>query len=144
MLKAAKRNRVLRIPDEKAAEYKKLGYTITTMDGKVIYKPENTAEKANALEAENADLQEKLHEAAEYAENGDKKIETLEAENAELKAKVSELEAALDEAETSAGADDEKIVALETENAELKAKIKELETAAKNAAKKTTKANTDK
>ena len=31
MLKAAKKNRVLRIPDEKAAEYKKLGYTITDM-----------------------------------------------------------------------------------------------------------------
>jgi len=94
MLKATKRNRVLRIPDEKAAEYKKLGYTITTMDGNVVYKPENTAEKANALAAENAELQEKLHEAEKYAENADKKIEALEAENAKLQAKVKKLEAA--------------------------------------------------
>lgn len=137
MLKAAKKNRVLRIPDEKAAEYRKLGYTITDMTGKVIYEPEDTAKKANVLAAENADLQEKLHEAAEYAENGDKKIAALETENTELKNRVSELENLLEEAETSAGADDEKIVALETENAELKAKIKELETAAKSAAKKT-------
>lgn len=137
MLKAAKKNRVLRIPDEKTAEYKKLGYTITDMAGKVIYEPEDTAKKASVLAAENADLQEKLHEAAEYAENGDKKIAALETENTELKNRVSELENLLEEAETSAGADDEKIVALETENAELKAKIKELETAAKSAAKKT-------
>lgn len=130
MLKATKRNRVLRIPDEKAAEYKKLGYTITDMTGNVIYEPEDTAKKASDLAAENADLQEKLHEAAEYAENGDKRITALEAENAELKN-------LLEEAETSAGADDEKIVALEAENAELKAKIKELETAAKSTAKKT-------
>ena len=53
MLKAAKKNRVLRIPDEKAAEYKKLGYTITDMTGKVIYEPEDTAKKASALAAEN-------------------------------------------------------------------------------------------
>lgn len=137
MLKAAKKNRVLRIPDEKAAEYKKLGYTITDMAGKVIYEPEDTAKKASVLAAENADLQEKLHEAAEYAENGDKKIAALETENTELKNRVSELENLLEEAETSAGADDEKIVALETENTELKAKIKELETAAKSATKKT-------
>lgn len=137
MLKAAKKNRVLRIPDEKAAEYKKLGYTITDMAGKVIYEPEDTAKKASVLAAENADLQEKLHEAAEYAENGDKKIAALETENTELKNRVSELENLLEEAETSAGTDDEKIVALETENTELKAKIKELETAAKSAAKKT-------
>lgn len=137
MLKATKKNRVLRIPDEKAAEYKKLGYTITDMIGKVIYEPEDTAKKASDLAAENADLQEKLHEAAEYAENGDKRITALEAENAELKNRVSELENLLEEAETSAGADDEKIVALEAENAELKAKIKELETAAKSTAKKT-------
>lgn len=137
MLKAAKKNRVLRIPDEKAAEYKKLGYTITDMAGKVIYEPEDTAKKASVLAAENADLQEKLHEVAEYAENGDKKIAALETENTELKNRVSELENLLEEAETSAGADDEKIVALETENTELKAKIKELETAAKSATKKT-------
>lgn len=143
MLKAAKRNRVLRIPDEKAAEYKKLGYTITDMDGKVIYEPKDNAKKAEALAAENADLQEKLQEAAEYAENGDKKLSLLETENTELKAKVSELESLLDEAEATAGVDDEKIDALETENAELKAKIKELE-AAKSAAKKSTKTTADK
>ena len=137
MLKAAKKNRVLRIPDEKATEYKKLGYTITDMTGKVIYEPEDTAKKANVLAAENAELQEKLHEAAEYAENGDKKIATLESENAKLKNRVSELEKLLEEAEASAGADDEKIVTLESENAELKAKVKELEAAAKSAAKKT-------
>lgn len=138
MLKAAKKNRVLRIPDEKAAEYKKLGYTITDMTGKVTYEPEDTAKKASALAAENENLQERLHEAAEYAENGDKKIAALEAENAELKNRVSELETQLDEAEASAGADDEKIVNLEAENAELKAKIKELEAAPKSTAKKTT------
>lgn len=78
MLRAVKKNRVLRIPDEKAAEYKKLGYTITDMTGKVIYEPEDIAKKAKILEAENAELREKLSE--------------LETENASLKAKLKESE----------------------------------------------------
>lgn len=100
MLKAKSKNRVVRIPDEKAAEYKKLGYTLTDMNGNVIFEPENPEKEVTALKAENATLKErvseleaKMAEAEQYAQADDEKIEALEAENADLKAKLSELEA---------------------------------------------------
>ena len=41
MLKARKRNRVLRIPDEKVEEYKKMGYTITDEEGNTVFEPQD-------------------------------------------------------------------------------------------------------
>ncbi len=67
MLKAKKGNRVLRIPDEKAKEYKALGYSVYTMDGKTIYENVNPEEQMRKLQAEN---------------------DALRAENEELKAKL--------------------------------------------------------
>ena len=60
MYKVEKKNRVLRIPDEKFDEYKKMGY---------IIRDEN----------DNATL---------YAEDADKKITKLQKENDELKAAI--------------------------------------------------------
>lgn len=62
MRKARKNNRVVRIPDEKTDDYKKLGYTITDMDGNVIYAPENKDAQIAALKNENAELRNKLAE----------------------------------------------------------------------------------
>ena len=56
MLKAKKGNRVVRIPDEKMGEYKALGYTITEMDGKIIYEHVEPSEKLKAAEKELAAL----------------------------------------------------------------------------------------
>lgn len=94
MLKAAKGNRVVRIPEEKAAEYKQLGYMISDLSGRVIYEPENTKKKMEALSAENAELKTKME--ALSAENTElkAKIEALSAENAELRTKVEDLETA--------------------------------------------------
>lgn len=80
MLKASKKNRVLRIPDEKAKEYLALGYTITDMKGKVVSEPENAEKKAKELAAENAKLQAE--------------VETLKAEIAKLQAKPAKKTAA--------------------------------------------------
>ena len=60
MLKAMLKNRIIRIPDEKASEYLALGYTITDMGGKVLKEPKNTAKRVSELEAENAKLQKKI------------------------------------------------------------------------------------
>lgn len=70
MLKAKKKNRVLRIPDEKKAEYEALGYTITTMEGDVVFEPEDAAKKVADLE---------------------KEIEHLKVENEALKAEIENL-----------------------------------------------------
>ena len=64
MLKARKKNRVIRISDEKAEEYKALGYKVTDMDGNVVCEPEDK----------------------------DATIATLQQENLRLKAKIAELE----------------------------------------------------
>lgn len=94
MLQARKKNRVVRISEEKLAEYKKLGYTVTDMAGNVVYEPENAEKRLKVLEAENAELRAKLDEAAQYAEADDEKIVALETENAELKAEIETLKAA--------------------------------------------------
>lgn len=98
MMKAKKGNRVVRIPDEKIEEYKKLGYTITDMDGNMVYEHVDPAQKLKAaeekaadLEKENRDLTDKLAGAAEYAEKADRKIDALKKENAELRAEVERL-----------------------------------------------------
>ena len=78
MLKARKRNRVLRIPDEKVEEYKKMGYTITDEEGNTVFEPQDDKAKIAALERENALLRQKL---GEYEVLGVKK--TSEAEKPE-------------------------------------------------------------
>ena len=98
MLKARKANRVIRIPDEKKDAYIALGYKITDMNDKVVAEPHNAEKEAETLKAQVADLEAKLKEATEYAENADKKIEAMEAENAKLKEQVADLEAKLKEA----------------------------------------------
>lgn len=85
MLKARKANRVIRIPDEKKDAYIALGYKITDMNDKVVAEPHNAEKEAETLKAQVTDLEAKLKEAVEYAENADKKIEAMEAENAKLK-----------------------------------------------------------
>lgn len=62
MLKARKKNRVVRIPDEKADEYKKLGYTITDEAGNTVYQPEDKDETIVALRKENQQLKQKITE----------------------------------------------------------------------------------
>ena len=97
-LKARKANRVIRIPDEKKDAYAALGYKITDMNDKVVAEPHNAEKEAETLKTQVTDLETKLKEAAEYAENADKKIEAMEAENAKLKEQVTDLEAKLKEA----------------------------------------------
>ena len=67
MLKAIKKNRVVQIHDERLDDYKKLGYTITTMDDVVIYKPENKDETIAALRRENEQLRRENAELREAA-----------------------------------------------------------------------------
>ena len=67
MLKAIRKNRVVQIPDERMDDYKKLGYTITTMDNKPIYTPENKDETIAALRRENELLRRENAELREAA-----------------------------------------------------------------------------
>ena len=99
MLKAAKKNRVLQIPDEKVEEYMKMGYTIRDLEGNTIWKPENEKEEAEQLRKENGELKAQLEEACEYAETKDKMIGALEEENTKLKTQIAGLKAKLKEAE---------------------------------------------
>jgi len=102
MLKAKKANRVVTIPDEKRPVYEKLGYTILSMDGKVIHKAVDAKKEAADLKVKVADLEAKLAEAHTYADDADKKIEELTAENANLKSQVNDLVSKLAEAEKKA------------------------------------------
>ncbi|MFR8549507.1 MAG: hypothetical protein ACLVDG_00480 [Coprococcus sp.] len=88
-----KKNRVLRIPEEKAEEYAKMGYEVTDENGEVIMNAVVTsvaeAQRAvNKLQKENEELKAKLTEATLYAEDADKKIVDLQKENEELKAAI--------------------------------------------------------
>lgn len=62
MLRARKKNRVVRIPAERADEYKKLGYVITDENGKIIYQPEDKDATIAALRKENQLLKQQLAE----------------------------------------------------------------------------------
>lgn len=88
MYKVEKKNRVLRIPDEKFDEYKKMGYIIRDKNDNVLFEPENIKATAEKLKKENDKLKVKLEEATLYAENADKKIAELQKENDKLKAAV--------------------------------------------------------
>lgn len=56
MLKARKANRVVRIDDTKADEYRAEGYTILDMSGNVLMTPNNDKFRIKSLEQENAQL----------------------------------------------------------------------------------------
>ena len=60
MLKAQKANRVVRIDDTQAKEYRALGYTITDMNGKVLLSPDDDKLRIMELEQENAQLRGQL------------------------------------------------------------------------------------
>lgn len=88
-----KKNRVLRISEEKAEEYAKMGYEVTNEDGEVVMDAviASVAEAqgaVNKLQKENEELKAKLTEATLYAEDADKKIADLQKENEELKAAI--------------------------------------------------------
>lgn len=97
---AQKKNRIIRIPEEKAEEYAKMGYEITNEDGEVVADAaietiERAKEEITRLtkelgkaETENEELKAKLTEATLYAEDADKKIVDLQKENEELKAAI--------------------------------------------------------
>ena len=72
MYKVEKKNRVLRIPDEKFDEYKKMGYIIRDENDNVLFEPENIKATAEKLKKENDELKAKLEEATLYAEDADK------------------------------------------------------------------------
>lgn len=78
MFYAEKMNRVLQIPDEKKEEYIRMGYSISTMDGKIVYEHMNQEQKLKFTESENEKLK---------AEN-----EKLKAENGALKEAASKQE----------------------------------------------------
>lgn len=88
MYKVEKKNRVLRIPDEKFDEYKKMGYIIRDENDNILFEPENIKATAEKLKKENDELKTKLKEATLYAEDADKKIADLQKENEELKAAI--------------------------------------------------------
>lgn len=88
-----KKNRVLRIPEEKAEEYAKMGYEVADEDGEVVMKGVVTSVAeaqgvVSNLQKENEELKAKLKEATLYAEDADKKIADLRKENEELKAAI--------------------------------------------------------
>lgn len=110
-----KKNRVLRIPEEKAEEYAKMGYEVTSEDGEVVMKAVVTSvaeaqETVNKLQKENEELKADLTRASETVANHEEKI--------------SELEAKLKEASLYAEDADKKIADLQKENEELKAAIR--------------------
>ena len=88
MYKVEKKNRVLRIPDEKFDEYKKMGYIIRDENDNVLFEPENIKATAEQLKKVNDELKAKLTEATLYIEDADKKIADLQKENEELKAAI--------------------------------------------------------
>lgn len=90
-----KKNRILRIPEEKMEEYAKMGYEVRDEAGNIISEAAITsmaeAQKIIAtVKTENEELKAKLKEATLYAENADKKIAELQKENENLKAMLKE------------------------------------------------------
>lgn len=83
MIKARKGNRVVRIPDEKANDYKALGYSLYNEKNEVIYLHVNDADKIASLEAEVKRLTAALAAATD-------KIEELTRGNAEANPEAQE------------------------------------------------------
>lgn len=78
MLKARKANRVVRIDDTKAEEYRALGYTVTDMEGRLMLTPNDPKYRIMELEQENDQLRARISE--------------LEQEKVQLTARLSETE----------------------------------------------------
>lgn len=82
MYKVEKKNRVLRIPDEKFDEYKKMGYIIRDENDNVLFEPENIKATAEKLKKENDELkaaiqaQATMGSAAPVSEDSGKKKTT--------------------------------------------------------------------
>ena len=82
MYKVEKKNRVLRIPDEKFDEYKKMGYIIRDENDNVLFEPENIKATAEKLKKENEELkaaiqaQATMGSAAPVSEDSGKKKTT--------------------------------------------------------------------
>ncbi len=66
MLYATRKNKQLRIPNEKKNEYIRAGWTIRDASGKILYAPSDPEKQMKELAAENAALKAKLaaYEAA--------------------------------------------------------------------------------
>lgn len=79
MLKVRKGNRILKISDDKKEVYKKLGYKITTMEGEVLFEPNNAEKEAEKLRVK--------------VDNLIGQIAELTAENEQLKGQIAELTA---------------------------------------------------
>ena len=90
MLKARRKNRVLRIPDEKMQEYKALGYTITDESGRVLCEPVNKDREIETLKA-------KTKADAEKIAGMEHQIEELNAQIEKLKSKAAKEDAAAKE-----------------------------------------------
>ena len=75
MYKVEKKNRVLRIPDEKFDEYKKMGYIIRDENDNVLFEPENIKATAEKLKKENDKLK-----AAVQAQSATGDADPVEAE----------------------------------------------------------------
>lgn len=82
MLKARRKNRVLRIPDEKMQEYKALGYTIMDESGRVLCEPENKDREIDTLKA-------KAQADAEKIAGLEHQIEELNAQIESMKVKAA-------------------------------------------------------
>lgn len=82
MYKVEKKNRVLRIPDEKFDEYKKMGYIIRDENDNVLFEPENIKATVEKLKKENEELkaaiqaQATMGSAAPVSEDSGKKKTT--------------------------------------------------------------------
>lgn len=89
MYKVEKKNRVLRIPDEKFDEYKKMGYIIRDENDNILFEPENIKATAEKLKKENEDLkaalkaQATIGEAAPEATDSGKKTTSKATKKAE-------------------------------------------------------------
>ena len=88
MLKAKKGNRVVKIPDEKKKTYIALGYTITDMQGNMVYEHVEPSEKLEEAEKEIADLKELAEDYRKKNADLESKLEEAEKEIADLKEKL--------------------------------------------------------
>lgn len=87
MLIAKRKNRVLRIPDEKAEEYIKLGYSIKTPEGDLVHEHLTVEQKLARAEKENAALKEQVENLKKEKESLEKAVEVLGAELEGMKEK---------------------------------------------------------
>lgn len=88
MLKAKKANRIVRIPDEKKADYIALGYRITDMDGKVVYDPINNTEDVKELKERLAEQDAEIAKLQDELKTLNEALKAKNLESAAYEAKV--------------------------------------------------------